>query len=216
MLIDCAGVELEIVEGPVGIMVSGGVDSSILLYYLMNNTTDTIHIYTTGSNLKFRRNSIVAPVVVEKCIQLTGNNNVVHHIHYDEAATDSSMCDAPKNDVESGNLNRVYDGTTMNPPNEVASKFVPVFDFDYSRKDDGNNVMYYHNDKFYMPWANTNKQGIAKMYREENLIDTLLQVTRSCEYDTTCDYFTKNNIKDPGLGHCGECWWCKEKEWGFK
>ena len=89
MLIYCAGVELEIVEGPVGIMVSGGVDSSILLYYLMKNTTYTIHIYTTGSNLKFRRNSIVAPVVVEKCIQLTGNNNVVHHIHYDEAATDS-------------------------------------------------------------------------------------------------------------------------------
>jgi len=216
VLIDCVGVELEIVEGPVGIMVSGGVDSSILLYYLMKNTADTIHIYTTGSNLKFRRNSIVAPIVVEKCIQLTGNNNVVHHIHYDEAATDSSMCDAPKNDVESGNLNRVYDGTTMNPPNEVASNFVPIFDFDYSRKDDGNNVKYYHNDNFYMPWANTDKQGIAKMYREENLIDTLLKVTRSCEYDPTCEYFTLNNIKDPGLGHCGECWWCKEKEWGFK
>jgi asparagine synthetase B (glutamine-hydrolysing) len=99
VLIDCAGVELEIIEGPVGIMASGGVDSSILLYYLMKNATGTIHIYTTGSNQKFRRNSIIAPMVVEKCIQLTGNNNVVHHIHYDEAATDSSMCDAPKNDV---------------------------------------------------------------------------------------------------------------------
>lgn len=216
MLIDCMGVELEIVDGPVGIMCSGGVDSSILLYYLMKHSTSTIHIYTTGSNQKFRRNSIVAPIVVEKCIQLTENNNVVHHIHYDEAATDTSMCDAPKKDVDSGKLNRVYDGTTMNPPNEIASKFVPIFKFDYSRKEDGDNVKYYHNDTFYMPWANTNKQGIAEMYRDENLIESLLPVTRSCEYDPTCEYFIENDIKDPELGHCGECWWCKEKEWGFK
>jgi 7-cyano-7-deazaguanine synthase in queuosine biosynthesis len=65
-----------------------------------------------------------------------------------------------------------------------------------------------------MPWANTDKKGIAKMYREENLIDTLLPVTRSCEYDPNCEFF--DDIEDPGLGHCGECWWCKEREWGFK
>mgnify|MGYP001020399828 FL=1 len=98
MNIDCSGVELIVHEdGPVGIMLSGGVDSAMLLYYLMKHCPNTIHIYTTGSNKKFRRNSIIAPRVVEKCIQLTGNNNVVHHIHYDESATDNSMCIAPQN-----------------------------------------------------------------------------------------------------------------------
>jgi 7-cyano-7-deazaguanine synthase in queuosine biosynthesis len=74
-----------------------------------------------------------------------------------------------------------------------------------------------------MPWANTDKQGIAKMYREEKLIDSLLPVTRSCEYDPTSDYYYANTwprwgdeIRDPYLEHCGECWWCKEREWGFK
>ena len=43
-------VSLKIYDGPIGIMVSGGVDSAILLYYLMKHTKDTIHIYTTGSN----------------------------------------------------------------------------------------------------------------------------------------------------------------------
>jgi 7-cyano-7-deazaguanine synthase in queuosine biosynthesis len=231
-MIKCSGVILlteevsvKIYDGPIGIMVSGGVDSAILLYYLMKHSKDTIHIYTTGSNIKYRRNSIIAPRVVEKCIQLTNNNNVVHHIHYDEEATDSSMCIAPQKDIRPSinKIRVVYDGTTMNPPDDVASKFVPEFDFDTSRKNTGDNVMYYHDDKFYMPWANIDKQGIAKMYREEKLIDSLLPVTRSCEYDPTSDYYYANTwprwgdeIRDPYLGHCGECWWCKEREWGFK
>jgi len=209
----CSGVRLDIKDGPVGIMVSGGIDSAILLYYLMKYATDTIHIYTTGSNKKFRRNSIIAPRVVEKCIQLTGNNNVVHHIHYDESATDSSMIDAPQKDIDKQEINIVYDGTTMNPPHAIATKFVPDFEFDYTRNDSGENELSYKDDKFYMPWANTDKKGIARMYRDENLIESLLPITRSCEYDPTCEYF--DNIKDPGLEHCGECWWCKEKEWGF-
>ena len=210
----CGGVRLDLKNGPIGIMLSGGVDSAILLYYLMKYTSDTIHIYTTGSNLKYRRNSIIAPRVVEKCIELTGNNNVVHHIHYDEAATDSSMIDAPQKDIDRQEINIVYDGTTMNPPDNIATKFVPEFSFDYTRNDSGNNAMTYRDDKFYMPWANTDKKGIARMYRNENLIESLLPITRSCEYDPTCEYF--DNVKDPGLEHCGECWWCKEREWGFK
>ena len=122
----CGGVRLDLRNGPVGIMLSGGVDSAILLYYLMRYTTDTIHIYTTGSNLKYRRNSIIAPRVVEKCIELTGNNNVVHHIHYDEAATDTSMIDAPQEDIDRQEINMVYDGTTMNPPDDIATKFAPA------------------------------------------------------------------------------------------
>jgi len=210
---DCAGTNLDIYDGNVGIMVSGGADSAILLYYLMKHTTGKIHIYSQGSNLKYRRNAIIAPRVVEKCIELTGNINVVHHISYNEIATDSSMTDAPALAIKSGLVSVVYDGTTMNPPYDIASKFVPEFDFDYTRRDTGDNVMFHSDGKFYMPWANTNKTGIAEMYRDEKLMDSLLLVTRSCEYDPTCDYF--DDIKDPQLEHCGECWWCKEREWGF-
>jgi len=213
-IIQLDDVSVTIYDGPIGIMVSGGVDSAILLYYLMKHTKDTIHIYTTGSNLKYRRNSIIAPRVVEKCIQLTGNNNVVHHIHYDEVATESSMIDAPQKDINEQKINIVYDGTTMNPPYDVAMNLAPEFKFDYNRKDSADNVMTHSNGKFYMPWANTDKRSIAKMYKEEGLMDSLFPTTRSCEYDPTCEYF--DDIKDPGLEHCGKCWWCKEREWGFK
>ena len=212
--IDCAGTNLDLHDGNIGIMVSGGADSAILLYYLMKNCTNHIDIFTQGSNLKYRRNAIIAPRVVEQCIELTGNINVVHHISYNESATDSSMIEMPKSAIKRRLVDVVYDGTTMNPPNDIASKFVPEFKFDTIRQDSGDNEMTHSGGDFYMPWANTNKKGIAEMYRDENLINNLLPVTRSCEYDPTCDYF--DGTDDPGLGHCGECWWCKEREWGFK
>ena len=228
--VDCARTNLDIYSGNIGIMVSGGADSAILLYYLMKHTTDKIHIYSQGSNLKYRRNAIVAPRVVEKCIELTGNINVVHHISYNEAATDSSMIDAPESAIKSGLVNVVYDGTTMNPPYDIAMNLVaivPKTNLDGTvtnhtafapdtRSDSGDNELFYSGTDFYLPWANTNKKGIAEMYRDENLIDSLLPVTRSCEYDPTCEYYDVIGTVDPGLGHCGECWWCKEREWGFK
>ena len=227
--ISCAGTNLDIHDGNIGIMVSGGADSAILLYYLMKHCTSNIDIFTQGSNLKYRRNAIIAPQVVEKCIELTGNINVVHHITYNEVATDSSMIDMPRSAIKRGLVDVVYDGTTMNPPHDVAINLVATVSKtnsdgtvskhtatpDMSRDDAGNNVMSYNDDKFYMPWANTNKKGIAEMYRDENLIDSLLPVTRSCEWDPTCDYYDMIGAVDPKLGHCGECWWCKEREWGF-
>jgi len=211
--ISCSGTNLNIYNN-VGIMVSGGVDSAILLYYLMKHSTSTIHIYTEGSNHKFRRNTIIAPQVVEKCIQLTDNINVIHHINYNKASTWDSLYVNPKSAVDSGLVQVVYEGVTMNPPDDIAKKFTPELESGIGRDATGNNDIFHTDNEFYMPWSNTDKKGIAKMYKEENLMDSLFPVTRSCEYDPTCDYFS--NIKDPELEHCGECWWCKEREWGFK
>ncbi len=214
--IDCAGTNLDIYDGNIGVMVSGGVDSAILLYYLMKHSNETIHIYTLASNLKYRRNAIIAPRVVEKCIELTGNINVVHHISYNENAGPGTLNNSAEWEEEA--LTRMisigYGGVTMNPPDAIADSFAPELDRQLSRSDSGDNDLFYSDNKFYTPWANTNKKGIAKMYREENLMDSLFPITRSCEYDPTCEYFDK--IKDPQLGHCGECWWCKEREWAFK
>ena len=145
-------------------------------------------------------------------------------------ATDSSMIDAPESAVNSGLVNIVYDGTTMNPPYDIATNLVAIVTKtnldrtvrnhqvtpDMSRSDVGDNELFYSDNDFYLPWANTNKKGIAEMYRDENLIDSLFPVTRSCEYDPKCEYYIFAGTADPGLGHCGECWWCKEREWGFK
>lgn len=53
------------------------------------------------------------------------------------------------------------------------------------------------------PYYNMDKKGIAKMYEDEGLMDTLFPCTRSCESDTQM------------TGHCGQCWWCEERMWAF-
>jgi len=56
----------------------------------------------------------------------------------------------------------------------------------------------------FAPFSNVDKKAIAELYEHYNLIDTLFPMTRSCEAET--NYFSK---------HCGKCWWCGEREYGF-
>jgi len=229
----CCGTNLDIYDGPVGIMVSGGADSAILLYHLMKHSKDKIHIFSLGNNDKRRLNLSVATQVVEKCIQLTGNINIEHHINYCETQTLNSLLVMPKQFIEEKRIKIVYNGVTANPPKKVLDTFKLklleldrdpsvkrdvlssyqlslVFDRDPNVERDVLSV----DDIWYSPWTNIDKKIIASMFKEENLIETLFSITRSCAYDPTHHYFIEN-VKDPGYGHCGECWWCEEREWAF-
>jgi len=229
----CCGTNLDIYDGPVGIMVSGGADSAILLYHLMKHSKDKIHIFSLGNNDKRRLNLSIATQVVEKCIQLTGNINIEHHINYCETQTLNSLLVMPKQFIEEKRIKIVYNGVTANPPKKVLDTFKLksleldrdpsverdvlssyqlslVFDRDPNVERDVLSV----DDIWYSPWTNIDKKIIASMFKEENLIETLFSITRSCAYDPTHHYFIEN-VKDPGYGHCGECWWCEEREWAF-
>ena len=63
-----------------------------------------------------------------------------------------------------------------------------------------------HNRIWWQPWTNWHKQDLAELYNNLDIMNTLFPLTRSCE----------------GMGseilarkHCGECWWCQERLWGF-
>lgn len=56
----------------------------------------------------------------------------------------------------------------------------------------------------YYPFVWVDKKCIAELYDYFNITDTLLPLTRSCEKETT-DF----------SHHCGQCWWCAEREYGF-
>lgn len=53
----------------------------------------------------------------------------------------------------------------------------------------------------YQPFINYDKKHIAKLYKQYNLQD-LAELTVSCEAEN-------------GPRPCKNCWWCKEKYWGF-
>jgi 7-cyano-7-deazaguanine synthase in queuosine biosynthesis len=211
--IDVDSVNLDIYTGPVGVSVSGGADSAILLYHLMKNKTDDkIYIFSTGNHEKSRLNIPVATTVVEKCIHLTGNTNVEHHITYTDEQNSTSLFNKLDFYFDNNLVNIVYTGVTENPPKVVSDKFMhEVTELD--READAGIKPTIHHNKFYTPWININKLKIAEMYNKDNLLKELYPYTRSCEYNQHNSFFA--NIEDPGLGHCGYCWWCEERKWAF-
>lgn len=207
-----AGINLDIYSGPIGISCSGGADSSILLYHLMREKEDKIHIFTTGNNRRNRYNIQAASRVIEKCIQLTGNSNLEHHITYCEEQSFETLFPKLEFYFEHDLVGMVYTGITENPPVEASDTF--SLSITETKRNPGIEKPYlHHNDRFYTPWTNANKSVIAEMYKEADLINELFPLTRSCEYDPIDNYFV--NIENPGMGHCGKCWWCEERKWAF-
>lgn len=56
------------------------------------------------------------------------------------------------------------------------------------------------------PFVNIDKRAVAEIYNNKQLIKTLYPHTRSCE---------SPSIGDQMQIHCGACWWCAERQWGF-
>lgn len=198
-IITISDVEIPIFEGPIGINFSGGADSSLLLYILMSNITDLIHIFTMASNLKGRSTAIVTSNLIEKMIQLTNNSNIEHHVKYVNEQTRTNITDLPTIFYKNNQIIKWYSGLTANPPEDK----VPKNEESILRNPlEKRNII---NGNKITPFTNINKKKIANLYVELGIMDSLFPLTRSCEVKNRINY----------LGHCGECWWCKERKWGF-
>jgi 7-cyano-7-deazaguanine synthase in queuosine biosynthesis len=198
---------LDIYEGPIGVMVSGGADSAILLCLLMKYNTGPIYVFTTGHVEKRCLNVVHATKVIHKCMQLTGNSNILHRINYCE--TSAGYRDAVSSVTEGTEdiITKYYSGITANPPESVIDTFVktPISAGIDITRDPMTTYPTLKYDKLYQPWINIDKSVIAKIYDMNNLRE-LFAVTRSCE----CFH-----AEDEPTIHCGECWWCQERQWGF-
>lgn len=118
---------------------------------------------------------------------------------------------------------QIFNGVTSNPPKEIGEKlwgwsetFKDIWECREKHRDWENR----HNQKLIdhgkmnginqwhcNPFGQSHKQHVIRIYHRHNLIDTLLPLTRSCEgWDYITDGFTKE---------CGQCWWCKEREWAL-
>lgn len=188
-----------VIDGPIGVSCSGGADSSILLYLLMKNTNHKIYVFTTGNNQKNRKNVEAACRVVEKCIQLTGNSNIEHHISYTEVQSWETTFPKLEMYLLMGLINCVYTGITSNPPREELASNVEV-----NRSPDVEKRVWYLGNHVCSPFYNIDKKQIRQLYIQAGILDDLFPLTRSCE-----------TTEDIGLNHCGQCWWCKEREWAF-
>ena len=198
-LIKISNVEIDIHHGPIGISCSGGADSSLLLYVLLQHSTDPIHVFTCTSEFKNYASVVTTTSVIKKCIELTKNNNIFHHVQYVKKQSIENLFYKTQFDA----INILYTGITSNPPLDVQHTFKTRSEENHERDPTKVRSLYSLVNKIYTPFTNIDKQKVAQMYTELNLTDSLFPVTRSCESLTLTE------------GHCGECWWCEERKWGF-
>lgn len=220
-------------DGPVGIGVSGGADSAVLLYILMANVSHTIHIYNMWTSKRKNVFGKSLDNVIETCSSLTGNTNyIVHKMQSEPDESIEFYFNKLTEALDKKEVNIVYLGLTSFPPTDVylqfpcqqpdwhndfrsSEKVHSLFGLDVpvSKADDFSVVPLTIDGKptdsltldsrAYIPLFNNNKKDIAKLYRHFDLEKTLLPVTRSCENDEHVN------------GHCGTCWWCQERLWAF-
>lgn len=197
----------------VGIKLSGGADSAIVCYMLAKHVVEErpdVSIYAITSNAEGKEYQVeFAKRVMAKVSELTG---VMFAGHF----TNLARTDNSENYTVDQNqlINSIYDknliemhfaGITANPTAEEAPEL--YVDLDAMPSDDRSKQETkrpYQNGRSYRPLINTDKRGVAELYRNLGVIDSLFPVTRSCEA------YTSNFSK-----HCGKCWFCKERYWGF-
>lgn len=199
----------------VGIKISGGADSAILCYILAKYKAEV------------RPNINIHPITVVNIIkpyQLIKSKAVIKFCEneFNIKFAEHQTCDAMNEHVvvtQHKLLDCLYKsnlidchavGITLNPPqNELTAH---MFKYPESRdiKRDYNGqiketTFIGNNSTSVRPFVNIDKQGIAELYQHFGLLDNLFPLTKSCEGYTL-------NWNSP---HCGKCWWCQERQWGF-
>ena len=190
-----------------GLKISGGADSALVAYilskYVAEQRPDVKIQPITVSHAGKSYQKEFSEKVIDFCRQQFGDI-FLPHIHGwcdtgDQyvSAQDDIVIQLYKNKK----IQCHFIGITQNPPAEAMDEIGwngPADDRSAGiiRPMKENNA--------YRLLINTNKRGVYKLYKHYNILDTLFPLTRSCEAFT--DNFNK---------HCGECWFCKERYWGF-
>jgi len=205
--ITIAGTEIDIIEGPIGITMSGGADSSLLCYILMKYATGPIHII----NFSAKHHQWVSPGtvadVVGFCINTTGfdSSNVIMNTYFVPKRNPDEIRNRIENHIQQKLVSIVYGAATATPPKEDLLSFkVPTKYFIAESRNPDVTRPLYESFGYYRPFSNIDKKQIKKMYDELGLTETLFPLTRSCD---------NPKVKK---GHCnGRCWWCEERKWAF-
>lgn len=210
----------------IGISLSGGADSALLAYLILKETDADIYFTTQVRMWKTRpwQRYVAQGVVAWFRNHFT---NRIEHIEgfippeLEEPAspliTDEYGAEKPGNRIilrahnewiiHTYNLDAWFAAVTKNPedvPGGLPERNEGVLPL--HMKHMGIDICH--------PFVYTTKDWIVKQYYENNIED-LLNITRSCEGEFKgLDYTTYT----PGqyVPICGECFWCKEREWAIE
>lgn len=210
----------------IGISLSGGADSALLAYLICSQTNADIHFTNQIRMWRTRPwQGHVADTVVDWFKSNLSNKFVVHKnlIPPEMEEPNTTYITDEYGKLKSGNriilrsfneyvaqtqnLDALYGAVNQNPDIQ--------FDGALPERDQGVLEPYFKHDgvSIVHPFVHTRKDWIIQQYYDLGIID-LLNLTRSCEGEFENITYKTYTPGDP-VPICGECFWCKEREWAL-
>lgn len=204
----------------VGIQVSGGLDSALLLFLTVKA------IEQSGLDIKIQPISVFIPTkvkniasteaIISKVREITKvdfiNDGIVYNMPLEETSThdgkkDQFFINMIKELFHQGKIDFEFNGNTKNPPEHVRANWRN----DHYRQKNRDNASSIYTTAFSAsPHYNMNKSDIVNLYLKYNIFNDIVPLTCSCDENINVVYDNRLNVP------CGTCWWCEERRWGFE
>lgn len=110
-------------------------------------------------------------------------------------------------------IDAYYNAVTRNPKNVDFVGMVSR-DIELSKENKHLQLMNYMDKVVSHPFRFVEKSWIFKQYKNKNILD-LFNITRSCEGEFNGLNF-QTYVPGQEVPICGECFWCKEREWAIE
>jgi hypothetical protein len=195
----------------IGLWLSGGTDSSLILYFLCKFITETENfdrkiypIIAVQTNNKLSKCFDKTQNIIEEIIKIYPKVyiNKLKKVTYsrleNHLARDTKRIKIKMNSnifIKEYKLDILIQGSTINPSEIVGES--------YSLRDKLRDVpINVYKEKY--PWWNVDKKFIAFQYQKYNLMNIIFPLTESCIEDKKDQPFP-----------CKKCFWCEEKYWAF-
>lgn len=202
----------------IGIQVSGGLDSAMLMYLTAKTILDhklavkilpiSFEVPNKAKNLSSARDVISIICQRLNFTQVADPQEIIMpDDHWQDPLKGQFMNNVILDLLLTNAVDFTFNGNTNNPPAEIRQNF--PFD-EYRQRDRDDRQTIYNGRLAASPHAFMHKQDIIDLYRQHDLLDILAPVTLSC--DENLDKIHRYNLSIP----CGQCWWCHERKWGFE
>ena len=198
----------------IAVLMSGGIDSAILMYFLIKTIQEQqqdVKIYAiTAESMRRPQGIRYSNKVMTKLTEITGFTNYGEHLIFPVVIPTEEvkvMTHYTKHFMKMYKIDRLFNGTTTNPPKDVTELMTY---HRYENRDDpkGEGKLLREDEKkLDWPLLYVNKRDVYNMFVKYGLLDTILPETRSCIGDTELTNFHRTP--------CMKCWGCLEKFWGF-
>lgn len=195
----------------IGLWLSGGTDSSLILYFLCKFITETqsfdkkifpiIAVQTDNVNSKCEEKTLLIidliksmypKVYINKLERMTYSRSP---IELTRVVKQMKLRIRSKMFIKKHNLDILIQGSTINPSENIGNSYV-------ARDAYRDSAQYEYKEQY--PWWNVDKKFTAFQYHKYDLMKNLFPLTESCTEDIQEQPYP-----------CKKCFWCEEKYWAF-